>query len=94
MVEAFVLGDADDIFHIIIFAPFEQAKTTKARIATKDDFYIGKIPTNSFDQQRQNCPRMLCPIDIARSQITDQKLIITKNIKWQKTVVIIERSAP
>ena len=71
-IQAIVAGDAGQVVGVIALAPAQHLRAAEARIGAQQDTLIEPSLTQALDQQRQNCRRMLDPVDLARSQAADQ----------------------
>jgi len=70
-----------DIVHAMAFAPAHEAPATEARIPAENNTHLGPDFAKLIDQQFQNRPGVLGPIDAAFPQLSDQQLLPAENIK-------------
>ena len=68
-VQALVLGDADNVTHVVAL---EHPPAAKTGVATEDNSDLWPDLSQSFNQQSQDRPGMLGAVDLARAQVTDQ----------------------
>ena len=71
-VQALVLGDADNVTHVVALAPQQHPPAAKTGVATEDNSDLWPDLSQSFNQQSQDRPGMLGAVDLARAQVTDQ----------------------
>ncbi len=89
IVQTGILGDADDIVHIMPVAPVQHAVAAEAGIPAQDDPHLRPGLAQAPHQQGQDRPGVFGAVDVRGPQVADRKLIATEHIKRQETVVVV-----
>ena len=60
-----ILGQPDDIAHVVALAPAQDLPATKAAVAPEDDLHVRPVAPKCLDQQRQDGPGVTGRIAVA-----------------------------
>jgi len=84
-----ILGQPDDVAHIVAFAPAQDLPPAETAVAAEDDLHLRPVAAQRLDQQREDRPGMACRIAVAAAQIADQQMATTEDIQRQEAIMIV-----
>ena len=89
ILDAAVLCQADEIAHVVAFAPGQNPPPAEARVAAQDDAHVRPGRAQPFDQQFEDGASVFGGIDVGRPQVGHQQLLAAEDVQRQEAVVIV-----
>ena len=89
LIEPGIARDANNVARVVALTSAQHRPAAKPAVSRKHNAHLRPPLAKPLDQQRKNRPRVLCPIHLARPEVTHQQLASTKDIQRQETVVVV-----